>query len=97
VSPVFSQCIFECAPDGGNSVQRGRGDFCMIGLRGTGRLWRATAGTRSTVVVDEWFGLKAAVELEVPALVATSRLERSRCGGGRIRVFLSRRFLRLPQ
>jgi hypothetical protein len=25
------------------------------------------------------------------------RLERSRCGGGRIRVFLSRRFLRLPQ
>jgi hypothetical protein len=27
----------------------------------------------------------------------TGRLERSRCGGGRIRVFLSRRFLRLPQ
>ena len=50
----------------------------MIGLRGTGRLWRATAGTRSTVVVDEWFGLKAAVELDVPALLATSRLPRNK-------------------
>ena len=77
MSPVFSQCIFECAPEGTNSVQRGRGDFCMIGLRGTGRLWRATAGTRSTVVVDEWFGLKAAVELDVPSLRATSRLVRT--------------------
>jgi len=33
---------------------------------------------RSTVVVDEWFGLKAAVELDLPALLATSRLPRNK-------------------
>jgi hypothetical protein len=33
----------------------------------------------------------------LPGSVLINALERSRCGGGRIRVFLSRRFLRLPQ